>query len=183
MIDTIRLLVTDYINQLDGYYTYDHTSRYTIIPGSGSSAQERCTNMVPSARSPIACSLPPSDCMHVPVLCVGTWRDTVHHPTIVFWDDKLIIRNGADELVSAIHYADPGLFDGLLTLALATAFIKGPPGSSATIYADFRGRKFVNPRTGVLDHFQTNANLTGRLPSQAMGTGRLSRAASRSTGL
>ena len=84
--------------------------------------------MVPSARSPIASSLPPSDCMHVPVLCVGTWSYTVHHPTIAFWDDKLIIRNGADELVSAIHYADPGLFDGLLTLALATAFIKDYSG-------------------------------------------------------
>jgi hypothetical protein len=57
----------------------------------------------------------------------------------VFWDDKLIIRNGADELVSAIHYADPGLFDGLLTLALATAFIKGPQAAvqqSTPISAD-----------------------------------------------
>ena len=123
MIDTIRLVVTDYINQLDGYYTYDHTGCYTIIPGS--STQERCTDMVPSSRSPIACSLPPSGCMHVPALCVGTWSYSALHPTVLFWDDRLIIRNGADELVSAIHYADPGLFDGLLTLALATA-IKGP---------------------------------------------------------
>ena len=45
MIDTIRLVVTDYINQLHGYYTYDHTSRYTIIPGSGRFFGQRYANI------------------------------------------------------------------------------------------------------------------------------------------
>jgi hypothetical protein len=51
------------------------------------------------------------------------------------------------------------------------------------LYADFRGGKFVNLRTNVIGIFQMNVNFTGRLPSQGIGTGSLSRAASRSTGL
>ena len=51
------------------------------------------------------------------------------------------------------------------------------------VYRRFPQTEIRQSSYGCPRLFQANANLTGRLPSHAMGTGCLSRAASRSTGL
>ena len=98
MINAIKAAVTEYITGLSPqrgrYFTYDHPSAYSN-PCAG---------------------------LHMPVLCISqhsgkrVGRRTDISASIVFYDDRFLVRNANDAVVSEIHYADPGLLTGLLVL-------------------------------------------------------------------